>query len=173
MLLSVGTHELASVRGQSEWDSSSPLGLEALGLIVLTCWRLGDQPHSYKERGGRSPLGLATYGAWASWSQVESVPSDGRGARGSSPTFNPDAWTPLPAVLQELLQLGNASVAGRQRLGQLAQPASRRTTTVCKLANAAASLLGEGSRVGILNGTRGTRGPRQVVDPAIQVPYAG
>jgi len=75
-----------------------------------------------------------------------------------------------PAVLQELLQLGNASVAGRQRLGQLAHPASRRTTTVCKLANAAASLLGEGSRVGIPNGTRG---PRQVVDPAIQVPYAG
>jgi len=92
------------------------------------------------------------------------------GARGSSPTFNPDAWTPLPAALQELLQLGNASVAGRQRLGQLAHPASRRTTTVCKLANAAASLLGEGSRVGIPNGTRG---PRQVVDPAIQVPYAG
>ena len=74
-----------------------------------------------------------------------------------------------PAVLQELLQLGNASVAGRQRLGQLAHPASRRTTTVCKLANAAASLLGEGSRVGIPNGTRG---PRQVVDPAIQVHFA-
>jgi hypothetical protein len=34
------------------------VGLEALGLIVLTCWRLGDQPHSHKERGGRSPLGL-------------------------------------------------------------------------------------------------------------------
>ena len=77
---------------------------------------------------------------------------------------------PRPAtVLQQLLQLGNASVAGRQRLGQLTHPASRRTTTVCKLANAAASLLGEGSRVGILNGTRG---PRQVVDPAIQVHFA-
>ena len=77
---------------------------------------------------------------------------------------------PRPAtVLQQLLQLGNASVAGRQRLGQLTHPASRRTTTVCKLANAAASLLGEGSRVGIPNGTRG---PRQVVDPAIQVHFA-
>ena len=23
---------------------------------MLTCWRLGDQPHSFKKRGGRSPL---------------------------------------------------------------------------------------------------------------------
>jgi hypothetical protein len=61
------------------------------------------------------------------------------------PAFDPDAWAPLPAdpsrterldtckpaaVLQELLQLGNASVAGRQHLGHLAHPASRRTTTL-------------------------------------------
>jgi hypothetical protein len=25
------------------------LGLEALEHVVLTCWRLGDQPHSFKE----------------------------------------------------------------------------------------------------------------------------
>jgi hypothetical protein len=33
------------------------LELEALATVVLTCWWLGDQLHTRRERGGRSPLG--------------------------------------------------------------------------------------------------------------------
>jgi hypothetical protein len=33
------------------------LGLKLGTKLVLTCWRLGNQPHPIKERGGRSPLG--------------------------------------------------------------------------------------------------------------------
>ena len=32
------------------------VGLKALPTTVLTYWRLGDQPHPLKDRGGRSPL---------------------------------------------------------------------------------------------------------------------
>ena len=38
------------------------LELEALATVVLTCWWLGDQLHTRRERGGRSPLGLGDAG---------------------------------------------------------------------------------------------------------------
>jgi|SRR5271155_4611843 len=37
---------------------------QALEVAVLRCWWLGDQPHSLRERGGRSPLGGRSSPAW-------------------------------------------------------------------------------------------------------------